>query len=505
MSRRLKILITAVIVIGVAVLVPVIRHYQLRAVTEAYIAQLKAQGEPMELAQVIPPPVPPEKNGVPFITNALANLKYESIAGSNAPQAMRGISAGRAMIGWQQSRIIGFGATNTWEDLGRELAAAKNDIDSFQNLTNHPVLDFSLDYEKGFDLLLPYLASLKRSAQWLSTSALYNLHEGDPKSACADVHIMLAIAKGDSDECVLISQLVRIAITAIGANATWEILQNPNVSDDDLAQLQQDWQSLDFTKSLERAFMFGRVEDLQECSQTRESSEKFNELWRYAYAPDAPVRLDLDQIGPIRRSLFLRKYDELRWRWFWSYQDELYGLQSLQVAVDATRMAQTNKSLQAVQSFASTNLIRLHEEHSVNLMNGLRDAFGGGAYAAALRKAATAKTAQNVVITAIALRRYELRHHQWPDTLDELVPEFLKSVPTDSMDGQPLRYRRNGDGTFLLYSVGENGKDDGGNPGLEQGVESSSYYWQNFVALDWVWPQPATPEEVQNYYAHPPN
>ena len=32
------------------------------------------------------------------------------------------------------------------------------------------------------------------------------------------------------------------------------------------------------------------------------------------------------------------------------------------------------------------------------------------------------------------------------------------------MDGQPLRYRRNADGTFLLYSIGENGKDDGGNP-----------------------------------------
>ena len=47
------------------------------------------------------------------------------------------------------------------------------------------------------------------------------------------------------------------------------------------------------------------------------------------------------------------------------------------------------------------------------------------------------------------------------------------------MDGQPLRYRRNADGTFLLYSVGENGKDDGGDPSLEKGVTGSSFYWQN--------------------------
>ena len=67
MSRRRKILITLGIMLGVAILVPVIRHYQLRAATEAYIAQLKAQGEPMDLAQVIPPPVPPEQNGaIPF-------------------------------------------------------------------------------------------------------------------------------------------------------------------------------------------------------------------------------------------------------------------------------------------------------------------------------------------------------------------------------------------------------------------------------------------------------
>ena len=68
------------------------------------------------------------------------------------------------------------------------------------------------------------------------------------------------------------------------------------------------------------------------------------------------------------------------------------------------------------------------------------------------------------------------------------------------MNGQTLHYQKNSDGTFLFYSVGENGVDDGGDASLEKGVESSSFNWQNPHALDWVWPQPATAEEIQAYY-----
>jgi hypothetical protein len=93
-----------------------------------------------------------------------------------------------------------------------------------------------------------------------------------------------------------------------------------------------------------------------------------------------------------------------------------------------------------------------------------------------------------------------LRHGQLPETLDELVPDFLPSVPIDPNGGKPLRYHPNSDGTYLLYSVGENGVDDGGDPLLEAGVTGSNMYWQNNHALDWVWPQPATEAEIQKYY-----
>jgi len=59
----------------------------------------------------------------------------------------------------------------------------------------------------------------------------------------------------------------------------------------------------------------------------------------------------------------------------------------------------------------------------------------------------------------LALRAYQLGHGQLPANLSALVPEFLDKVPTDDFDGQPLRYSA---GRKIVYSVGKNLKDDGG-------------------------------------------
>jgi hypothetical protein len=72
-------------------------------------------------------------------------------------------------------------------------------------------------------------------------------------------------------------------------------------------------------------------------------------------------------------------------------------------------------------------------------------------------------------------------------TLDALVPEFLPSLPRDFMDGQTLRYRLNHGGSFLLYSVGDDTHDDGGDasPKNTQRAGPGSVW----SGRDWVWPQ----------------
>lgn len=72
-------------------------------------------------------------------------------------------------------------------------------------------------------------------------------------------------------------------------------------------------------------------------------------------------------------------------------------------------------------------------------------------------------------LTALALAEYRRQHGEYPVALDSLVPEHLHRLPVDYGDRGVLRYRRLPDGAYLLYSIGVDGKDDGGrfNPTLE--------------------------------------
>jgi hypothetical protein len=105
-----------------------------------------------------------------------------------------------------------------------------------------------------------------------------------------------------------------------------------------------------------------------------------------------------------------------------------------------------------------------------------------------LWRMADCETMRRLLVAALALERYRLRHGSYPESTAALSPELLSSWPTDFMDGQPLRYRRDVDGRFLLYAIGLDGWDDGG---LNRAPAKP---WG--PAPDDVWPRPASPAEV---------
>ncbi len=59
----------------------------------------------------------------------------------------------------------------------------------------------------------------------------------------------------------------------------------------------------------------------------------------------------------------------------------------------------------------------------------------------------------------LALKCYKIDYGQLPETLNELVPEYIDEVPVDDFDGKPLRYSKE---RKIIYSVGEDMKDSGG-------------------------------------------
>ena len=63
--------------------------------------------------------------------------------------------------------------------------------------------------------------------------------------------------------------------------------------------------------------------------------------------------------------------------------------------------------------------------------------------------------------THLALRAFQLDNNQYPETLDELVPDYLEKLPQDSFASKPLHYRQTDD-SYLLYSVGPDGVDNQG-------------------------------------------
>lgn len=80
-------------------------------------------------------------------------------------------------------------------------------------------------------------------------------------------------------------------------------------------------------------------------------------------------------------------------------------------------------------------------------------ALGGG------DKKSSAKVKEEATLGMLAIKAFQLKHGRLPETLGELVPEFLPAVPRDDYDGKPLSYQP---AKRLLYSVGSDFKDDGG-------------------------------------------
>jgi hypothetical protein len=72
-----------------------------------------------------------------------------------------------------------------------------------------------------------------------------------------------------------------------------------------------------------------------------------------------------------------------------------------------------------------------------------------------------AQQTQDNLCLAFALARYQCEHKSYPDKLDALAPKYLAKVPPDLFSGKALHYRTSGN-AYLLYSVGINGKDEGG-------------------------------------------
>jgi hypothetical protein len=81
---------------------------------------------------------------------------------------------------------------------------------------------------------------------------------------------------------------------------------------------------------------------------------------------------------------------------------------------------------------------------------------------------------------ALAIERYRLAKGSLPKELADLAPRYIDKAPLDPFDGKPLRYKLTEPG-YIVYSIGEDGTDEGGLEKDKVGQKGDPHDWPFIV------------------------
>jgi len=409
--------------------------------------------------------------------------------------------AGRGL--WAQVRTLPFpsaefpsGEPDFWAALRESLKTNRARLDAVRQAALSGPIRFE-PIGPGPNALLPYLADLKGDETALSAQALVALHDGEKDFAWTNLLACTCIATEYTPEPIEISHLVRFACAGIAFQTTWNALQLHNWTDVQLTELQKRWIAADFWTHLPETAAYSRADSAALCQferkQTIGSEIPFRELLR----------------SPRQGWYALQSYWRgAGYRHKGSYEDETALLLHYRDReLELRRAVQCSNWSDMRQVPGATNFIPFTaKNHSrVTVMLNMRQmnlSFQGEGRRL-LGRAAEAESCRRLAIVAIALERYRLKQGTYPDALPKLAPEFVSSLQVDFIDGKPLRYRRSDDGHFVLYSIGLDCVDDGGqlrrqrksNVSRGGSVEIAPPFLES-VQADIVWPRPASEPEI---------
>ena len=118
MSHRWKLFIAVAVVMLVLTGIWVATmHWTADSDVDAYRKSLIAKGEKLEIAEVMPAPVPAEQNGAELVQEAFSLFVPASNDISNIPSAMRMVAPGKAIVCFKQPDVRGYDFTNSWSNI----------------------------------------------------------------------------------------------------------------------------------------------------------------------------------------------------------------------------------------------------------------------------------------------------------------------------------------------------------------------------------------------------
>lgn len=470
-------------------------------------AQLAAQGERLTIREILGPEIPASENAgaarvfAPFfdypresvsqsrpeVTNAIARFKdavmtpgeylpekpKRTATALRQPENMADWSAAyRKMLASPKPEAPSWAATlklpapgDPARDVLTCLAVGDSVVAEVCAAAALPRAQFPLHWDRGFDVLLQHLANLKSVEINLKLRCAAHLAAGETDAAFADATNGLNVAELLREEPLLISQLVRIAGGALATGTLWQGLVQHRWSDAQLAVFQDRLARVDYHAGMILGFEGERV-----CSATALDRLITNP----SQLPAGEGGFSLPRLGIIVPFGMLRHNQVAIANYYTEYLHELRALQTNGMQSGFAPL------LQAREDRDKIRWERTPYSPFTVLLKMLAPAT-----ARAEAKAARMQTVNYLARTVCALERHRLVHGSYPETLAALGPAFLPKPLLDPMNAKPFQYRRTDDGWFLLYSVGEDGKDDGG--GFRAKAKGP--------ILDWPWPLPTRADE----------
>ena len=323
-----------------------------------------------------------------------------------------------------------------------------------------PTCRFIRDYSRpSVDMLLPEIQFFRNAARILSVSARHQVSLGAIPAALRDVISIMNISRHASSEPILISGLVGLAIDSIAIDTLIDVL--PFIDADNLALLKRDeiHNFLSTPPSLAKNIYGEEAFGLYVFSIFGTGGFDQWQLGQLASfimddldVPDSIVQQDTffnPALAAYRIFLFPQDLT--------AYQQTMHTYQ---------RVAESSNSYATKQ----TTLKRIEDDFSSGRPKGFVTALLTPAIGKAIENVEKARMRHITALVAIAATEFRITHESLPEKADVLVPKLLPFLPKDVfLEKSRLRYSVKNDGV-AIYSVGPNGKDDGG-PGPDMGKD----------------------------------
>lgn len=300
---------------------------------------------------------------------------------------------------------------------------------------------FPLDYSFGPDTQLPHVSELKGLA---STFALQSWIAADQKNASgatSDIKSILGLADTLREEPILLSHLVRNSIIIIAAKTLERNLSLGEMDATTASDLQRAFASVNNSNLLSRALIGELAISIPVFRLNRAEIEAVS-----GQDEDGSTRPHTPQQYTGKPNPFL---------WFTGVfeRDLAFFMATMRKAI-ALATNPPPDILRLSEHFRESATVAQRKYYIMsNLLLPALDRV-------ALREA-NVETNLRLAITTLAIERFRRAKGRLPTHLDELVPDYLDSVPADSFDGKPLRFLPQSSG-YVVYGVGADLHDDNG-------------------------------------------